>query len=263
MGFVVYARTVAGVEGLPPLGELAGKAVRVPWWGTFKFGARVTLDRQLTKVIEQLPVLVLGWLSASPRPAGYFHLGRNIVRNLGLLLLGVSRNLLPFFAELKGKRHFVRMRRDYRRAVVIGGAGAIAMAAVCVPLLPAVIGFVYGADWVAAAAAVAYALLAKLVAEGFGIGLGAFVMVTDRVWWLARLKLVSLPLGVGALIGAALLGRARWADPLVGVAFGAAVAYAAWWVALSLIQLVDSFRVLNALVAQDAGADVDQSKPDS
>jgi O-antigen/teichoic acid export membrane protein len=263
VGLAVCRRTIAGVEALPSLGELAGKAVHVPWWDTFKFGARVTFDRQMSKLIELLPVLVLGRLGASPRPAGFFNLGRNIVRNLGLLLLGVSRNLLPFFAELKGKRHFARMRRDYWRAAVAGGAGAIAVTAVCVPFLPAALAFVYGADWVHATAAVAYVLLAKLVVEGFGIGLGAFIVVTDRVWWLARLKLVSLPLGVGALIGAALLGQAYWHDPLVGVAVGAAAAYAAWWMALALIQLVESFRVLNVLAAEDAGVDLDQSEPGS
>jgi hypothetical protein len=127
-----------------------------------------------------------------------------------------------------------------------------------VPFLSAVLGFVYGADWARPAAAVAYALLAKFVAEGFGLGLGAFAMVTDRVWWVARLKLVLLPLGVAALVGGALLGRARWAHPLVGAALGAAAAYAAWWVVVLLIQLVYSFRVLNALAAQDTGADADR-----
>ena len=76
--------------------------------------------------------------------------------------------------------------------------------------------------------------------------------MAGRVWWAARLKLISLPFGAGAVIGAALLGQSLWSDPLVGAALGAAAGYAAWWIALSVVQLVESFRVLGTLAASEA-----------
>lgn len=254
LGLGIYRRSVSRAEGLPGLGALVRKAVRVPWRRTFKLGALVTLDRQLVKLIELLPVLVLGRFAASDVPAGYFNLARNVMRNLGLVFSGLAKNLLPFFSELKGKRQLGRLWRDYRRAVVAGGLTALVVAAVCVPVLPAVLAFFYG-EGRAALAAVAYVLLAKFAVDGFSIGLGAFVVVAEKVWWSARLKLISLPLGVGALIGGALAGQAWWGDPLVGAAMGAAAGYAAWWIVMSVVQLAVSFRVLRRLATQSDAVD--------
>jgi len=262
LGVGIYRRHARRDEALPPLKQLGREAVRAPWWRTFKLGAQVTLDRQLLKLIEVVPVLLLGRLAASPEPAGYFNLARNIMRNLGLAFLGLSKSLLPFFAELKARRQLARMRRDYTRAVIASGAAAVVLAAVCVPLLPVVLGFFYGKAWAAAATGVAYVLLGKFVADGFCVGLGALIVVSGKVLWSARLKLASLPLGVGALIGGALAGRSWHADPLVGAAVGAAAAYAVWWVALSLVQFIASFRMLDALAVEKAAAEVAEPQPE-
>jgi O-antigen/teichoic acid export membrane protein len=254
IGITLYGRIASRDESLPGLGRLLRDAVRVRWRSTFKLGALITFDRQLVKLIELLPVLVLGRFAASDVPAGYFNLARNVMRNLGLVFSGLAKNLLPFFSELKGKQQLGRLWRDYRRAVVAGGLTALVVAAVCVPVLPAVLAFFYG-EGRAALAAVAYVLLAKFAVDGFSIGLGAFVVVAEKVWWSARLKLVSLPLGVGALIGGALAGRAWWGDPLVGAAMGAAAGYAAWWIVMSVVQLAVSFRVLRRLATQSDAVD--------
>jgi O-antigen/teichoic acid export membrane protein len=256
LGVGIYRRSLGRAETLPGLGALVRAAVRAPWRRTFKLGALVTLDRQLVKLVEVVPVLVLGRFSASAEPAGYFNLARNVMRNLGLVFSGLAKNLLPFFSELKGKGQLGRLWRDYRRAVVAGGVAALVVAAVCVPVLPAVLAFFYG-EGRAALAAVAYVLLAKFAVDGFGIGLGAFVVVAGKVWWSARVKLVSLPIGLGVLIGGALAGRACWEDPLVGAAMGAAAGYAAWWIGMTLVQLAVSFRVLRALATQPGAVDAD------
>jgi O-antigen/teichoic acid export membrane protein len=243
----VYETRLAADARLPGLGRLARAAVRAPWWRPFKLGAQVTGDRQLTKLIEVLPVLVLGRLSGSTEPAGYFNLARNIIRNLGVLFLGVSKSLLPFFAELKGKGQLDRMRRNHVRATIAGGVGALVVAAVCVPLLPIALRILYGPDWEAAVTVIAYVLLGRLVADGFYTGVGSLLLVADKVRWSATLKAVSLPVGLGALVGGALLGRTMAGDPLSGAALGAAAAYSAWWIVIEGVQLAASFRMLDAL----------------
>jgi len=262
LGIGIYRWHARRDEVLPPLGRLVREAVRAPWWRMFKLGAQVTLDRQLLKLIEVVPVLVLGRLASSPEPAGYFNLARNIMRNLGLVFLGISKSLLPFFAELKAKRQIARIRRDYKQAAIIGGAVAVAVAAVCVPFLPVALSFLYGKDWASAAAAVAYVLLGRFVVDGCCVWLSALVVVADKVWWSARLKLVSLPLGVGALIGATAAGRSWLSNSLVGAAVGAAAAYAVWWIALLLVQFVGSFRVLDQLAVQETTAEIEGPQPE-
>ncbi len=256
----VYERVAREVDVLPRLGRLAREAVRAPWRGMFRLGALITADRQLVKLIEAIPVLVLGRIAVSEVPAGYFHLARNIMRSLGLAFSGLAKNLLPFFSELKGKQQFARLWRDYRRAVVASGLGACGVAVVCVLLLPIVLRLFRAGQ--VALSSVAYVLVAKFVVDGFSIGLGAFVLVAGRVWWAARVKLISLPFGAGAVIGAALLGQSLWSDPLVGAALGAAAGYAAWWIALSAVQLVESFRVLRALAATQAEVEL-SSQPEA
>lgn len=256
----VYERAAREVAVLPRLGSLGREALRAPRRRLFALGALITVDRQLVKLIQAVPVLVLGRMAASDVPAGYFHLARRIMLSLGLAFSGLAKNLLPFFSELKGKRQFRRLLRDYRRAVVASGLAAVCVAAVCVPLLPVALRLFRGGE--EGLTSVAYVLLGKFAVDGFSIGLGAFIMVADRVWWAARLKLVSLPLGIGAVVGATLLGRAWWDDRLVGAALGAAAAYAAWWIVLSLVQLVVSFRVLGALAARDAAAVVSEPEPE-
>jgi len=248
----VYERVAREVDELPRLGRLAREAVRAPWRGMFTLGALITADRQLVKLIEVVPMVVLGRIAASEVPAGYFHLARNIMRSLGLAFSGLAKNLLPFFSELKGKQQFARLRRDYGRAVVTSGLGACGVAIVCVVLLPTVLRLFRGGQ--VELTSVAYVLLAKFVVDGFSIGLGAFILVAGRVWWAARLKLISLPLGAGAVLGGALLGQSHWSDPLVGAALGAAASYAAWWIALSAVQLVESFRVFRTLAATEPKA---------
>ncbi len=255
VGIGLYWKLARESENLPGFGRLVRDAVRVRWRSTFRLGALVTLDRQLVKFIEVLPVLVLGRLSASDVSAGYFNLARNVMRSLGLAFSGLAKNLLPFFSELKGKRQLGRLRRDYRRAVFAAGVTALAVAAVCAPLLPVALRFFYG-EGRGALTAVAYVLLGKFAMDGFCIGLGAFVVVAQKVWWAARMKLMSLLLGIGALVGATLAGRSWWPDPLVGAAVGAAAGYAAWWIVLSLVQLVASFRVLDELAAQEPPLEV-------
>jgi len=260
VGILYYIRLAATDAQLPPLARLAGEAVRVPWRATFKFGALVTVDRQLVKLIELVPLMVLGRVAATDIPAGYFNLARNIMRSLGLAFSGAAKNLLPFFSELKGKQQFERLRRNYRRAVLAGGLAAIVIAVVCVPLLPVALRLFR--DGQHALTAVAYVLLAKFVVDGFSIGLGAFFITADKVWWTARTKLVSLPFGAALLIGATLVGRAWASDPAIGAALGAAAGYAAWWIALSLAQLAGSFRFLGDLVAREEDTPPHQPTPE-
>jgi O-antigen/teichoic acid export membrane protein len=247
-GFVIYRRLARQFE-LPGLGALVGEAIRVPWWATFRIVAPIALDRQLLRLVQAVPVLLLGKVTGSKEACGYYHLAWSIVINLGLGFAGLARNLLPFFAELRGKQQLERLRRNYRRTVAVAGLAGIALAAVCVPLLPPVLRVFYGQGR-AALAAVAYALLPVVVVDGFCIGVNAFVVVTERGWWASRLKLVSLAPGVGAMIGAALAGMAWWSDALVGAAIGAAAAYTVWWAGLSLYQLVVSFRALDEMAAR-------------
>jgi len=242
-GLVVY-RKLAREIGLPRLGRLAREAVRVPWWPTFRIVAPIALDRQLLRLVQSVPVLLLGKLTGSTQPGGYYHLGWSIVINLGLGFAGLARNLLPFFAELRGKEQHDRLRRNYRRSVVVAGLAGVVVAGVCVPLLPPVLRFLYG-EGREAIAAVAYALLPVLVVDGFCIGVSAFIVITERGWWAVRLKLALLVPGLGALVGLTLAGRALWSDGLLGAAIGAAAAYTVWWAALSLYQLAVSFRALD------------------
>ncbi|MBN1918110.1 MAG: oligosaccharide flippase family protein [Verrucomicrobia bacterium] len=250
VSLAVYEHAARAGEALPGLRQLVHQAVHAPWRRTFALGALVSIDRQLVKLIEVAPVVVLGRLVRSDAPAGYFNLARNVMRGLGLAFNGLAKNLLPFFSELKGRRQFKRLWRDYRQAVVASGLVACGVAAVSVPLLPVALRLFRGGQ--AELTPVATVLLAKFVVDGFSIGLGAFNLVTGRVWWAARLKLVLLPFGAGAVVGGALLGQAHAADPLEGAAFGAAAGYAAWWIVLSLWQLGVSFRVLHRLASEEA-----------
>jgi len=265
---VLYRSLARSDEALPGLGELTRLAVRVPWRSTFKVGALLTLDRQLVKVIDLVPIFVLGRLSDSTVPAGYFNLARNVVRHLGLGFSGAAKNLLPFFAELRGKRQIERLRRNYRRTVVGGGAAALVIAACCLPLLRPVLSLLYG-DGRAVLAAVAAVLLARFVVDGFCLGVEPLIVITERAWWAAKLKMASLVPGVGLLVGATLLGREWASDPLLGMALGAAGASAAWWMAVSLVQLAGTFRsigspgvLLSEGGAEPAAADVSQAAPD-
>ena len=160
VAITAYEARLADDEGSLRLGRLARAALRAPWRRPFKVGVQVTADRQLVKLIEVLPLLVLG-RAGSTEPAGYFNLARNIMRNLGLAFSGLAKNLLPFFSELKGKQLFARLRRNYRRAAVASGVAACVVAVVCVVLLPIVLRLFRGGQ--VALTPVVYVLLAKFV----------------------------------------------------------------------------------------------------
>jgi O-antigen/teichoic acid export membrane protein len=180
-----------GDVNLPGMSEMLSSMLHSPIWKYTWFVLPVSLNKHATAVFAQVPVFLLGRFVEGNRAAGYFNLGLHIVTALWSGFLGLSKNLLPYLSEFKG-RNDIRMLKDrFFKVTLLGGFTGLLFGVAFTLMMPYVIIFVYGEAWRPVTPLI-YVLMVQYVFLSFGIAANIFYIVAGRVWFAFGVRMIFL-----------------------------------------------------------------------
>ena len=191
-----YRRVAVAQDEFPEIVDLFSTAVSVPWRTYFRFSAIASVDKNVSQLIGQTPLLFLGRF-ASAEEAAYFGIAGKVFTLLASLHGGVSRAISVRLSQEMGTRGVdATVGLFWKASLAWGGASAVAAACLLVAL--PIFRWVYGDEYLPSVVLVGVlgALQAK---QGITVALGSVYLIADRVATNALLKLPLLaaayPLG--------------------------------------------------------------------
>jgi O-antigen/teichoic acid export membrane protein len=195
------------------------------------FGLRISLDKNLSTLLSQLPVLILG--TVSQVQVGYFGTALRVITLPQPFIAGVARSLDTFLPFRAGQSQASLRSAFIQTTFVTGMIWAMITLALAL-VAPFILLLLYGVDY-APAIPMLFPLLLQSVAVGLGVGLGAAFRTLDKLGYSIAIQVVSLL--VFAVIDHLLI------QALGG--YGAAWAYGAWFLAQTVIAIAVVLRLLN------------------
>ncbi len=235
IGFVLYRRLVAQDPLFPTVGELLGGVIRpeIPLWPATRFGLSIAFDKNLVSLYNLAPILLVARFVPSDE-VGQLRVALSYMAIPAVLLTPISRLLMVDIPRLRVTSPD-RVRPEFLRVTLLGGAASAALAISFAGISWLAIPLLYGADY-AAAPPLTLALLLDAATLGLGIAAGPIFRTYDRTDLPIRTSIVILVIGLPATY---LL--AGWAGPL-----GAALAYGAMILASRLVSYVQCLRIIYA-----------------
>ena len=213
VALIIYRRERRGGFGwLPSMGEIAMRMPGVPIWRGLRMGLRVGLVMNISLLaLNTLPRLAIGTV-ANIEWVAYFHIAQRILEVPLKLMLGISRTVLPALSEFAGLRDFVRFRRLFWRATVVSGCLVAAGTLGAMPLVKSFVGAFFSEDFVDPVWRNYRALAFGYIPFGFGAGIEAFYLATNRIKWWVGLTLFgvsySIPIHLWLIIHVPFTGTA-------------------------------------------------------
>ena len=231
----------SGEANLPGISEMFASMLRSPVWKYTRFVLPVSLNKHATAVFAQVPVFLLGRFVEGNEAAGYFNLGLHIVTALWSGFLGLSKNLLPYLSEFKG-RNDIRMLKDrFFKVTLLGGITGLLFGIAFTLIMPYVITFIYGEAW-GPVIPLIYILMIQYVFLSFGIAANIFYVVSGRVWFAFWIRMIFL----AASFPFAILLVKNMEH------IGAAIYYSGLVSALTVVYLIDITYRMKKLTAEDS-----------
>jgi len=220
----------AEAGAMPSWAETWDQARRVPLRKHFAFGFKIVLDRNVVRVLEVVPFLILGRYAPAAE-VGFLRLAWGAI-NLPLnLLTAIANNLAARLPQLRGLGDWAGLWRVFFRTSLAGGILSLAGVGLFALLAPWLIRVIYGAQFLPALPFV-YILALGAALSGFFAGVGALYRTLYRVGLLVAANLIQLALylpacyllvkGLGTTGGAVFISGRVLALNLV--AFGLALA---------------------------------------
>jgi O-antigen/teichoic acid export membrane protein len=214
-----YARLSQADRRFPSWSVLLGRTTSVSIRSRLWFGVRMAVDKNLTSLATQLPILMMGTLG--PAAVGYFGTALKVITLPQPLISGIARNLDTFLPSRAGQS-ILSLRDAFLRTTLFTGliwAGVtVAMAVVAPIALAVLIGLEY-----APAVPLMYPLLLQSLAVGFGVGIRSTFRSIDRVGVLIGVQVLVLALI--APVGYLLIDRLK--------EYGGAWFYGLWYVLMT------------------------------
>jgi O-antigen/teichoic acid export membrane protein len=227
-----YASARAKADFLPGWREIVGHARDVPLKKGLPLAFKLGLTRSVDAIGTQaLPTLILNFVSGSTAAVAYLRIAQRLLSVPLLLMQGISRNLLPKFSELAGLRDMERFRREFARTVLISGALISAGVLAAMPLLSAMVGWIFPLSYHEPVRHMAWILVPGFLVMSFSVANDIFYLVTNTL--LAGMLICI----AGLVFNALAVWYLAWVDPFYGVAVGLSLTYASaalhylyeWW----------------------------------
>ncbi|HVS11538.1 MAG TPA: lipopolysaccharide biosynthesis protein [Planctomycetota bacterium] len=186
-----------GAGWLPSFREVLRRVPEIPLRQGIRLGLRVgILKNGSTLFMTVFPRLLVGAFGGMSWVA-YFHIAQRILGLPQMMMLGISRTVLPALSELRGVRDLERFRRMFVRTTLIAGSLITAGILLALPLIPFVVRVFYRRPEFAEPVLMYAAILALgLVPHSFAVGLEAFYILTDQM----RVSLLITAVGAAITI---------------------------------------------------------------
>jgi O-antigen/teichoic acid export membrane protein len=170
-----------GAGWLPSFREVLRRVPEIPLRQGIRLGLRVgILKNGSTLFMTVFPRLLVGAFGGMSWVA-YFHVAQRILGLPQMMMLGVSRTVLPALSELRGVRDLERFRRTFVRTTLIAGSLISAGILLALPLIRPVVRVFYGPEFADPVLTYAAILAVGLVPHAFAVGLEPFYILTDQM----------------------------------------------------------------------------------
>ncbi len=180
----------ADPKGFPDWSLCLAQARKVPLGRHFSFGFKIILDRNVVRILEAVPFLILGKYAA-PAQVGYLRLAWSVV-NLPLAALsGLANNLAARLPQLRAQGREASFWSTFFRTALAGGLISLAGVGLFTLLAPWLIRLLYGAEYLPALPFF-YIMAAAAAFSGFFSGIGALYRAVHRVGLLVAANLIQL-----------------------------------------------------------------------
>ncbi len=179
-------------EAFPDWSMCLAQAKRVSLKKHFSFGFKIILDRNVVRILEALPFLILGRFASSAQ-VGYLRLAWGLV-NLPLAgLSGLANNLAARLPQLRAQGREETFWGTFFRTSLVGGGISFLGVGLFTLLGPWLIRLLYGGEYLPA---LPYFYIMALAAafSGFFSGIGALYRAVHRVGLLVAANLIQLAL---------------------------------------------------------------------
>ncbi len=177
-------------EVFPDWSGCLSQALRVPLKKHFSFGFKIILDRNVVRILEAVPFLILGRFAPAAQ-VGYLRLAWGVV-NLPLAALsGLANNLAARLPQLRAQGREETFWTTFFRTALAGGLISLFGVGLFALLAPWLIRLLYGAEYLPA---LPYFYIMALAAafSGFFSGIGALYRAVHRVGLLVAANLIQL-----------------------------------------------------------------------
>ncbi len=209
-----------GKADIPDLFEMFSEMLHVPIRKYFGFALLVSLSRFILTLFHLVPVFLLGRFIEGTAAVGFFNLGFHISTALLGVFMGLSKNLLPYLSELKGRGNIAILKDRFIKITISCGIIGIIIAGAFSAAAKNIILYLYKEQWMPVVP-VLYVLMVQFVFTSFGIAATHFYTVTERVRFaiLVRITLLVLcfPIGVWLIKSKEEFGAAIYYSGLVSV----------------------------------------------
>ena len=170
-----------GAGWLPSFREVVRRVPEVPLRQGIRLGLRVGLLKNgSTLFINVFPRLLIGAFGGSSWVA-YFNVAQKVLGIPQMLMLGVSRTVLPALSELRGVRDLERFRRMFLRSSLIAGALISAGILLALPLVRPLVDAFFPDDYVEPVFLYSLILAIGFIPASFAVGLEPFYILTDQM----------------------------------------------------------------------------------
>jgi len=182
----------AAPQSFPAWSQTLAQARTVPLKKHFAFGFKIVLDRNVVRVLEAAPFLILGRFAATAQ-VGYLRLAWGFI-NLALTpLTAMANNLAARLPQLKAQGREDAFWSVYFKTALAGGAISLAGVGLFTLLAPWLVELLYGRQFLPALPFI-YVLAAGAAFSGFFAGIGALYRAVHRVGLLVAANLIQLAL---------------------------------------------------------------------
>jgi len=188
----LFARLEGGPEAFPSWGEVLSQARTVGLGKHFTFGLMIILDRNVVRVLEAAPFLILGRFAPAAE-VGYLRLAWGLI-NLPLAALsGLANNLAARLPQLRSLGREEDFWGIFFKTSLAGGLISLFGVGLFTLLAPWLVKLLYGAQYLPALPFF-YVLAAAGCLSGFFAGIGALYRAAHRVGLLVAANLIQLAL---------------------------------------------------------------------
>ena len=182
----------ADPESFPDWSPCLAQAREVPLKKHFSFGFKIILDRNVVRILEAVPFLILGRYAPAAQ-VGYLRLAWGVV-NLPLSALsGLANNLAALLPRLRAQGREGSFWSAFYRSALAGGLISLFGVGLFTLLAPWLIRLLYGAEYLPALPYF-YVLALGAALSGFFSGIGALYRAVHRVGLLVAANLIQLAL---------------------------------------------------------------------
>ena len=188
----LFSRLEGRLEAFPSWREVLGQARTVGLGRHFSFGLKIILDRNVVRILEAAPFLILGRFAPSEQ-VGYLRLAWGLI-NLPLAALsGLANNLSARLPQLRSQGREEDFWGIFFRTALAGGLISLSGVGFFTLLAPWLIKLLYGAEYLPALPFF-YVLAAAGAFSGFFAGIGPLYRAAHRVGLLVTANLIQLAL---------------------------------------------------------------------